>query len=536
MRRLLCIFFFLLVKLSLPAQDTKRSLLYDFVLDRQQHGTSFATADIFDIARSEYISGNKIVSNYAGLSLNKQEINNLIYKRPAGVRISISVSRNQTYALVLAAEPINSTGDFSFGTITGNTSIKTSTDQGLHYRGYIEGDTASLACISLFKNGELIGVFSNRDGNFIIGKMKNTNSYIVYKSSEMLIQPRYQCTLDDLKSPSQKLNNKSNAISKINTAPPDLCKKVRLYWEGDYRLYSYNFESNLTDVQNYLTGLFNIVATLYQNEGIIVELSKTYVWTSTDPYRNTNSTQGLNTFKARWNGLGDNYDGDLAHLIAGGTTNNGGLAFILNFDQCNRPYTYGYSNVYANFQSYPNYSWDAQVVTHETGHNLGSNHTHWCGWNTGPGNSCGAIDNCGAVETNVVCTTCPSTTDINALPPGFKGTIMSYCYLNNGIGVSFVNGFGPLPQATIRNNVSAATCLTTRNLWTGALSTAWENTGNWSCGTLPNANTDVIINTGLSNYPVVNSTATCRSVKEAVGTSIKINTNFHLSITGKPNN
>ena len=34
------------------------------------------------------------------------------------------------------------------------------------------------------------------------------------------------------------------------------------------------------------------------------------------------------------------------------------------------------------------------VITHETGHNLGSNHTQWCGW---PG---GAIDNCYDTEGN----------------------------------------------------------------------------------------------------------------------------------------
>jgi Metallo-peptidase family M12 len=537
MRYLLCIFFLLLAKLSLPAQDIKRSLLYDFILDRQLRGTSFSAAAIFDTAHSKYITRNPIVSNYTGLSINKQVVTNIFNNKPGGIRLFIPVSSHQSYTLLLAAEPINNAGDFSFGTITNNTSIKTSTDQGLHYRGYIEGDSASLACISIFKNGEVIGVFSNRKGNFIIGKMKNSDSgYIVYKSSDMLIQPRYQCASDELEYPSSSLNGDRGPISKITTAPPVLCKKVRFYWEADYHLYSHNFGSSLTSVQNYLTGLFNVVATLYQNEGIIVELSKTFVWTSTDPYGNANSTQGLNTFKAHWNGLGDNYNGDLAHLIAGGTTNNGGLAFVLNFDQCNRPYTYGYSNVYGSFQSYPNYSWDAQVLTHETGHNLGSMHTHWCGWNTGPGNTCGAIDNCAAFETGSGCTTCPSTTDIGALPPGFKGTFMSYCYLNNDIGVSFINGFGPLPQAVIRNNVSAATCLISRNTWTGAINTDWGNTGNWSCGSLPDANTEVIINTGLSRYPVINSVATCRSVKAATGTSIRINDNFHLTITGKTNN
>ncbi|MEO5892814.1 MAG: M12 family metallo-peptidase [Ferruginibacter sp.] len=532
------IFFILLINFSSNAQDTKRSLLYKFVADKQQQGVSFSNEAVFDNTRSEYVSRSSIVSDYTILSLNKQAINDIASKKPSGMKVAIPLAENQTYTLVLAAEQINSSGDFSFGTIANNINTRTSADQGLHYRGYIAGDSNSLACLSFFKNGEVIGVFANKDGNFVIGKMKDSSArYVVYKSSDMVIQPRYKCATSEVVSPSPPFADRNVAVGTIAEAPPVLCKKVRFYWEADYRLYNYNFGADITKVQNYLTGLFNVVATLYQNEGIIIELSKTFVWTSADPYANANSNQGLNSFKARWNSLGNNYEGDLAHLIAGGTTNNGGVAFILNFDQCNRPYTYGYSNVYATFQSYPNYSWDAQVLTHETGHNLGSNHTHWCGWNTGPGNTCGAIDNCAALEQGGGCTTCAATTDITALPAGFKGSVMSYCYLNNGIGVSFVNGFGPLPQAVIRNNVTAATCLTSRNMWTGSVSTAWENTGNWSCGSLPDANTDVLINAGLTNYPVINSTtATCKSLKEAAGASIRVNNNFRLTITGKPVN
>ena len=536
MKQILLVLLFMLMISFLPAQNSRRSLLYDFIIEKQQQGTQFTTENILDTVNTRFITGGSTVMRHTALAINKIVINDITNNAPDGIRILIPVGPGQDYVLLLALTPINNSGDFSFGTIDRNISTKTSGDQGVHYRGYIVGDTASIACISFFKNGEVMAVFANREGNFILGKMKTGgDKYVVYKSSDMLIQPRYQCGSDKLIYPSPVVNAGQAPTAHVSSVPPVLCKKVRFYWEGDYHLYNYNFANNLINVQNYLTGLFNVVATLYQNEGIIVELSKSYVWTSTDPYSNTTSNDGLNTFKSHWNGLGDNFDGDLAHLIAGGTTNNGGVAFILNFDQCNRPYAYGYSNVYGTFQQYPNYTWDAQVVTHETGHNFGSNHTHWCGWNTGPANSCGAIDNCAAFDAGSSCTTCPSTYNINTLPPGFTGTIMSYCYLKNGIGVDFVNGFGPLPQAVIRNNVTAAACFTSRNNWTGAISKAWENTGNWSCGKVPDGNTDVVIKSGLSNYPVINSAATCRSMKENPGANIKVNNNFQLTITGKPN-
>jgi hypothetical protein len=49
-----------------------------------------------------------------------------------------------------------------------------------------------------------------------------------------------------------------------------------------------------------------------------------------------------------------------------------------------------------------------------------------------------------------------------------------------------------------------------QNYWTGAVSSAWENVSNWSCGQLPDQYTDVIINAGPVN---VNANAVCRSLQ-----------------------
>lgn len=47
------------------------------------------------------------------------------------------------------------------------------------------------------------------------------------------------------------------------------------------------------------------------------------------------------------------------------------------------------------------------------------------------------------------------------------------------------------------------------NRWTGNISNAWENPGNWSCGSVPDSNTDVVINSG---NVVVNSATVIRSL------------------------
>lgn len=71
------------------------------------------------------------------------------------------------------------------------------------------------------------------------------------------------------------------------------------------------------------------------------------------------------------------------------------------------------------------------------------------------------------------------------------------------------------------------------SIWIGATDTTWENPQNWSCGTLPDGNTDTIISGGFANYPIVNSNASCRSLSVNPGAMIKVKTGHSLSITGK---
>ena len=69
--------------------------------------------------------------------------------------------------------------------------------------------------------------------------------------------------------------------------------------------------------------------------------------------------------------------------------------------------------------------------------------------------------------------------------------------------------------------------------WTGAADTAWENPANWNCNTVPDAHTDVRINTGAARYPVVNADAACRSLKLQPGAMVTVKPGFKLDITGK---
>jgi hypothetical protein len=111
---------------------------------------------------------------------------------------------------------------------------------------------------------------------------------------------------------------------------------------------------------------------------------------------------------------------------------------------CSSSYKHAFSNIYNTYSTVPTYSWTVNVFAHEMGHNLGSNHTQWCGW-TG-----GALDNCYTTEGG--CAAGPA--------PVNGGTIMSYCHLSGVVGVNFSNGFGTQPGNKIRSRYNAAACIT----------------------------------------------------------------------------
>ncbi|HSD13482.1 MAG TPA: T9SS sorting signal type C domain-containing protein [Flavobacterium sp.] len=67
------------------------------------------------------------------------------------------------------------------------------------------------------------------------------------------------------------------------------------------------------------------------------------------------------------------------------------------------------------------------------------------------------------------------------------------------------------------------------NVWTGSVDNQWGTTGNWSCGTLPTANTDVIINSGAVVVSGINALANTLSLN---GTStLTVNSGNNITVT-----
>lgn len=392
---------------------------------------------------------HSVLSHETLLLPDLQKITELFSTKPKAVSLKLITVDGKEYTLdMMQSTPLSYKPDMGYIDDNGRHSCGIS--KGLHYQGAVAGADRSLATMSVFANGDVMILFANEEGNFNVGRLEDgTGRYILYNDADFLSKPASPCGVKD---DGADIGNKVPANK--GTAAYQ-CNKVSMYWEADYALYK-NKMSSVSNVQNYLTGLFNQVQSMYRNEEIAVELKSLYVWTVNDFYDSASSGVALSDFRGTWNAKGDTFNADLAMLVALDPGGNGGVAYrgVL----CNKSVAYAYGDINGTYQTVPTYSWDVSMITHEHGHNIGSRHTHWCGWNTGAGGTCGSIDNCTTQEPGSSCNTCPKTYD-NAQPvSAWKGTVMSYCHLVSR-GINLALGFGPLPGGVIRTEVAAAGCL-----------------------------------------------------------------------------
>lgn len=299
---------------------------------------------------------------------------------------------------------------------------------GVHYRGVVEDDEASLAAISIYDDG-VAGFISTGARLYNLGKTKDSDDHLVYRVDTLAAPTALGCDIDQL-GDVESQGATRGALDFVGG------KFVGVYFEADFRMFQ-DHGSSVTDTTNYITAMFNQVATLYANENIDIRIASLFVWTTQDPYAGLNSTSSVLT--AFQSNVGTNYVGNLAFFLTTRSL-NGGVAYLDVV--CNKSYAFGVAAVLNTFANVPSYSWTVEVVTHELGHNLGSPHTQSCSW---PG---GALDNCWAPEGS--CSAGPAPTN--------GGTVMSYCHMTSA-GINFANGFGPQPGDLIRSRVTNASCL-----------------------------------------------------------------------------
>lgn len=432
----------ILWSLTLPLMADKPNFIADMIAQKKAEGAKFAPQTLFvPNQNADKIAQDlaPAVSEVLVLTADFSRFEQLVQDNVPHIALALPLTPTRNVELELTQVQVL-TDDFMLSVKgkNGEPRLKEYCP-GRYYRGTIKGDEHSWAAISVFEN-ELIGIVANDEGNYVIGHLENSvKDYVVYNDKNMRIKNPFRCATAESQLPPsyfERLSDMPPASLLDAQAIPTTCGNlVEYYFHADYALYQ-NKGSNTTTVTNYVSGFFNAVAALYQNEAINVQISEIFVWTTDDNFSSVAGT-ALDEFGTY---VGNSFNGDLAHLLALPS----GLSFsgIAWLDVLCSNSRYAYSQISSSYQNLPTFSWTVEVVTHESGHNLGSPHTHNCSW---PG---GAIDNCVTLEGG------PCT---NGGIPANGGTIMSYCHINYTI--NFNNGFGPLPGNLVRDNVYTATCL-----------------------------------------------------------------------------
>jgi hypothetical protein len=324
---------------------------------------------------------------------------------------------------------------------------------GAYYRGTVAGANGqSLASVSVFAD-HVVATFSDERGNFMLGAMVNAlpngkkqadaSNYVLFNTQDVPNPNAIGCFTD---SNAPDAHDIAVSAQRSSTTANDT---VRIYLEADNTLYTNFGSTNAT--ADYVTSIFNAVATIYANEQIVLQLAPVLVWAVPDNYAGGSIEATLEAFRQRRT----TFDGEQAQLLS--LNAGGGIAAGFNT----------FAGVQTSFAALPTYSWTVTVVAHEFGHCFGSRHTHWCGWQGGP------IDGCaGQTEPAPNGNYCPVPGN-----PIAGGTIMSYCHITS-VGVNYANGFGQQPGDRIRACVANRYCAP--NSTTGGVSVNLRNMPDFS--------------------------------------------------------
>lgn len=204
-----------------------------------------------------------------------------------------------------------------------------------------------------------------------------------------------------------------------------------IYEVLDYDYVSF-FSSPAAAEANYRDA-FEQVRKIYERDATISPQLELYLHTEPSGYVADNSFAALFEFKDAV----PNFPGNFAGLRS--FRGSGGIAFVSAACGAN---AYNYCSVEPFHAPLTVYSWTVKVISHELGHNFGSDHTHACKWN---GNNT-------ALEGSY-----PPEGDCERPPVPARGNIMSYDQLNANV----INDLRILPEVANveRAHLMAAGCI-----------------------------------------------------------------------------
>jgi len=330
-------------------------------------------------------------------------------------------------------------------------------DEVIFFSGTLKNSPQSFIYLAVFKNyaaGYCEKIENNVRVRYTIAPLsiqKNEKATIIIYKDNVVNKQKKQCFAEDLpeyydlvnkvvKESGTVMNNDSihdKDQGKEEHIHSSTVLTVQLALDLDDALFNAH-QRDLSRAVNYVMTVWGGVAAIYKRDAqVTFRINYMRVWTTTDPYPSTN-TGMLGQFRDYWNTNMRHVKRTLAHLMSG--HGFGGVAWVgVLCADINGGYGYA-ANGIGNNVTYPSpsYVWDLDVVSHETGHNFGSPHTHNCGWNP-------AIDSCFQAEGGCYQGTRPR-----------RGTIMSYCHLTS-FGTQLF--FHPRVANLLRDRAEKAQCV-----------------------------------------------------------------------------
>ncbi|MBM2815350.1 MAG: hypothetical protein HW421_2112 [Ignavibacteria bacterium] len=413
------------------------------------------------------IVNSSIVSNFNCLEIDSTKIQDVYTNKYNKLRLEIRMNENDS--TIYNFKKVNVLGNnFKVKTSSGKTF---NYHEPVFYQCKIGNPNYSMVNLTVFKNSISAMIMTNQ-GNIMISRSRsihyngNKQIYTMFNDNDLLKISSFICGSDDFEDNNNFTKSQRKKIDdRILTDYELSCIDIGIYFECDFSMYQ-ALGSNVQDVVDFVTGFFNSVNQIYSNEDINTYISDILVWTESDNYDHSGSTNEAKqiTLLRDFSSKRTYFKGHYAQLLSMVGSPSGGRGWILDeyfSGSCdyeklteNPPSydltryidgvygRYSFSDIENNYLDFPTYSWTVQCVTHELGHNFGSHHTQWCGWYQYGAPTGYSLDNCWVVEG--LCQ--------QGSAPTNGGTIMSYCHMSQ-YGINFNNGFGQYPGEAIRQNL-----------------------------------------------------------------------------------
>jgi len=376
----------------------------------------FGQMQLFDVDSSNKIVATLNADNTIGLKLNDKEMNRILTLRKDSFLLSIPFFGPNIILNLEKYQPYSDKVLTRIKTRNGDKDIMI-TPQLVSYKLMYDGNSIG---ILNFVNNQINATFLIDNKQYEISKYKN--KYVIFDVNNSINQSNFSCDVN------QKINSTPNEMPNIGISAP-LATPVCIETAIEIDHYTRNTFSTNQETLDWALANISGVSQLYQAQtNAEIQVVHVTIWDIVDPY-DTCSSPGsvLTQIRDHWMSNNSAINRDHVHFLSkrglsGGVTYGSGL--------CQINWHYAVATALGPDTSFtfpnPTYSWNLNLIAHELGHNIGSAHTHWCGWtaDTTYGFIGGGIDDC-AVSAGYANACSPP-----APSPDSAGTIMSYCHLS----------------------------------------------------------------------------------------------------------